>query len=79
MVVKNNEGAGGMNKGVTLEIQDKPVLADWKRSVFNGLAEIIVQAATEAGEIKLTARSPGLAGTTLVIQSQPHPARPAVP
>ncbi len=79
VAVKNNEGQGGLNKGASVEIQDKPVLADWKRSAFNGLAQVIVQAAREAGEIKLAARAADLTATTLTIQSQPHAARAAVP
>jgi len=35
-----------------------------QRSVFNGLAEVIVQSATEAGPIKLTATSSGLVPTS---------------
>ena len=55
------------------------VATDWKRSAFNGLAQIIVQSGKDAGEIKLTAKSDGLADTTAVINSQSHPPRPAVP
>ena len=79
VAVKNNEGQGGLNKSVSVEIQDKPVLADWKRSAFNGLVQVIVQAAREAGVIKLAARSADLTETILTIQSQPHAARAAVP
>jgi hypothetical protein len=43
VAVANASGAGGVNKGVTLLFQDKPELPEWKRSVFNGLAQIIVQ------------------------------------
>jgi beta-galactosidase len=32
----------------------------WKRSVFNGLAQVIVQSTQQTGEIKLIATSPGL-------------------
>jgi len=79
VVVKNNEGEGGINKGVALVIQEKPVAASWKRSVFNGLAQVIVQSAKEAGELKLTARADGLAPATLTLPSQACAARPAVP
>ena len=51
----------------------------WKRSVFNGLAQIIVQSSKEPGEIKLTARAEGLSPATLVIPTQPCTPRPAVP
>jgi beta-galactosidase len=42
----------------------------WKRSVFNGLAQVIVQSTREAGEIRLTATSPGLASAVLRIASR---------
>jgi beta-galactosidase len=42
----------------------------WKRSVFNGLAQIIVQSTAVAGEIKLTAASAGLAPANVRIVSQ---------
>jgi beta-galactosidase len=79
VVVKNNEGDGGINKGVALVIQEKPEVANWKRSVFNGLAQILVQSGKEAGELKLTARAEGLAPATLTVPSEAGPARPAVP
>ena len=79
VVVKNNEGEGGINKGVTLLLEEKPVPAHWKRSVFNGLAQVIVQSAKEPGELKLTARAEGLAPATLTLSSEPCAARPAVP
>ena len=43
VLVENYSSSGGITKGVTLRMQDKPVLPEWKRSVFNGLAQIIVQ------------------------------------
>jgi beta-galactosidase len=42
----------------------------WKRSVFNGLAQVIVQSKQEAGEITLTATSPGLSPAVVKIASQ---------
>lgn len=53
--------------------------AQWKRSVFNGLAQVIVQSIKQAGEITLTATSPGLAAANLKIESQPTQLRAAVP
>jgi len=79
VVVKNNEGEGGLNKGVALVIQEKPVLANWKRSVFNGLAQVIVQSAKQAGELKLTARAEGLAPATLTLPAEACAPPPAVP
>ena len=43
--------------------------ATWRRSLFNGLAQVIVQTTGEAGEIKLTASSDGLTPATATLQS----------
>jgi len=77
--VANWDGAGGINRGVTLRLADKPELPQWKRSVFNGLAQIIVQSTKSPGEIRLTARSEGLSPATVVVRSQPVTPRPCVP
>jgi beta-galactosidase len=79
VAVANWNGAGGINKGVTLRLQDKPILHEWKRSVFNGLAQIIVQPTKAPGEIKLTASAEGLTPATATIQSQPGTPQPCVP
>ncbi|HXI69823.1 MAG TPA: beta-galactosidase GalA [Verrucomicrobiae bacterium] len=51
---------------------------DWQRSLFSGLAQIIVQSTKEPGEIKLTARADSLTPVTLTIPSQPATPRPAI-
>jgi beta-galactosidase len=52
----------------------------WSRSLFNGLAEVIVQSTKDAGEIKLTASADGLTPATVSVQSQSAtPPRPFVP
>jgi beta-galactosidase len=71
--------AGGLNKGVWLQMPEVPAPVEWRRSVFNGLAQIIVQASKEAGAIKLTARSAGLQPGTVLLQTKPASPRPAVP
>jgi beta-galactosidase len=71
--------AGGLNGGVMLRLQGKPAPVEWQRSVFNGLAQIIVQASKEVGAIKLTARSAGLPPATVLLQTKPASPRPAVP
>ena len=78
-VVKNGDGLGGINHGVTLEFQQAPVVAAWQRSAFNGLAQIIVQSAKDAGEIKLTATADGLQPVTTTITTQTSAGRPGVP
>jgi hypothetical protein len=71
VAVKNNDGPGGVNKGVTLELTKPPIPANWQRSVFNGLAQVIVQAGSGAGAIQLKAHADGLAPVTVVIQTAP--------
>jgi beta-galactosidase len=51
----------------------------WSRSLFNGLAQVIVQSTREAGELKLTAESDGLSPATVIVNTKPCAARPAVP
>ena len=56
---------------------DTPAPA-YRRALFNGLAQVIVQASGEPGELTLTATSPGLADATLRINvSAPAPQRAA--
>jgi beta-galactosidase len=52
---------------------------DWKRSAFNGLAQVIVQSIQRPGEIALKASSPGMASTELKLQAQETVLRPVVP
>jgi beta-galactosidase len=53
--VSNESGPGGLNPDVNVELIGKPVANAWSRSVFNGLAQVLVQSTKDAGEIKLTA------------------------
>jgi beta-galactosidase len=50
----------------------------WSRSLFNGLAQVIVQSTRDAGGIKLTATADGLTPATTVVQTQPCTLRPSV-
>jgi beta-galactosidase len=77
--VQNHESSGGIDKGVSLAIIQKPVPPAWQRSVFNGLAQFIVQADKQPGPLTLTARSPGLEPATLKITVGAAVPRPAVP
>ena len=79
VLVENYSSSGGITNGVTLRMQDKPDSPEWKRSVFNGLAQIIVQSTREPGAIKLTAAAEGLSPATVSVQSQPCEPRPAAP
>lgn len=44
----------------------------WSRSLFNGLAQVIVQTTKDAGEIKLTATGKGLAPATVTLKTEPR-------
>lgn len=68
VAVHNADGPGGVNKGVSLSLPRKSAPVIWKRSVFNGLVQIIVQSGTEPGEIRLDANSLGLAKDTILIK-----------
>lgn len=51
----------------------------WKRKLFSGLAQVIIQSDQEAGEIILNTTSPGLKDAQIVIQTVPVNIRPALP
>jgi beta-galactosidase len=51
----------------------------WKRQLFNGLAQVIIQATAEEGEIILTGSSDRLKRATLIIKSTKANPRPLVP
>ena len=50
-----------------------------RRSLFNGLAQVIVQSTREPGEIHLTAKSEGLAPAETTITARPATLPAAVP
>ena len=77
--VRNDAGTGGLNQDVTVELVGKSVATGWSRSVFNGLAQVMVQSTKDAGEIKLTASADGLQSVTTTITTQTSVARPSVP
>ena len=77
--VNNGVGSGGLNPNVTVKIIGHAGVPPWSRSLFNGLAQIIVQSTRDAGEIKLTATADGLAPATTTVLTQPCTPRPSVP
>jgi beta-galactosidase len=77
--VSNESGPGGLNPDVNVELIGKAVANAWSRSVFNGLAQVLVQSAKDAGEIKLTASAENLSPATISISSQASTPRPFVP
>ncbi len=77
--VSNQSNTGGLNPDVNVELVGKPEAQPWSRSVFNGLAQIMVQASKTAGELKLTASAEGLQSVTSTITTQAGATRPSVP
>jgi beta-galactosidase len=64
---------------VSVDVIGKASIPQWSRSLFNGLAQIIVQSTRDAGEFKLTATADGLAPATATAQTQSCVLRPSVP
>ena len=79
VTVANYGPAAGVNKGVSLRMPEPLPPVAWRRSVFNGLAQIIVQASKESGDLRLTASSAGLQPVTVALHVKPAPVRPALP
>jgi len=77
--VNNGAGQGGLNPNVTVKIIGNAGIPPWARSLFNGLGQIIVQSAGDAGEFKLMAISDGLKPATAVVKTQPCTPRPSLP
>jgi beta-galactosidase len=76
---RGNRGGGGRgNAGSPGQIRVTTPPGDWKRSLFSGLAQIIVQSTGRPGVITLTAKSPDATDGVLKIQAQPAPLHPAV-
>ncbi len=69
----------GLSGGVTLRTQGLPPPVHWKRSAFNGLAQVLVQAGREPGTLKLTARAEGLQPSALTIEALPAAPIPSAP
>jgi beta-galactosidase len=70
---------GGLNRGVMLRLQGNPSPVQWQRSVFNGLAQIIVQSTRQAGALRLTASSAELKPAVVSLETAPGPLRPTLP
>jgi beta-galactosidase len=77
--VFNESGTGGLNPDVNLELMGKPLASAWTRSLFNGLAQVMVQSTHNAGPIKLTASASGVQSATATVHSVPGGMRPSVP
>ena len=74
-IKKNSWDTPNRDAGVFQIVTPAP---QWKRSLFNGLAQVIVQSTGGAGDIMLTAYSNGLKQASIKIKSQQAVVRPAV-
>jgi beta-galactosidase len=76
-----NRGGGARrgNVGNPGQIRVVTPPSDWKRSLFSGLAQVIVQSTGHPGEITLTAKSPGMSDGVLKLTAIPATLRPAIP
>jgi beta-galactosidase len=77
--VNNVVGSGGLNPNVTVKVVGNASIAPWSRSLFNGLAQVLVQSTPQAGEFKLTASANGLTSATAVLETKPCTPRPFLP
>jgi beta-galactosidase len=77
--VVNFGGPGGISKNVALESFYQPIFPHWQRSVFNGLAQVLVESTPQPGEIRLSAQADGLVSTSLSIGVKLTEASPIVP
>jgi beta-galactosidase len=72
-------GDGGRNNDSPAVVKVVTPPGDWRRSVFNGLAQVIVQSSRAPGEIKLTAQAKNLSPVTVTLQSRAVDPPPSVP
>jgi len=79
VTLANYGAVAGLNKGVALRLHEAPAPVSWSRSVFNGLAQIIVQSSKEPGTVKLTARTKGLSSATIPLATHAVAVRSALP
>jgi hypothetical protein len=79
VTLANYGPAGGLNKGVALRLQDNSAKVSWSRSVFNGLAQIIVQSSKEPRTLKLSARAKGHSSMSIPIATRAVAVRAALP
>jgi beta-galactosidase len=65
---RNGGGHGAVSNPALIRVTEPA--AQWKRSLFSGLAQVIVQSVGEPGEITLTAKSEGVTDGVLKLTAQ---------
>jgi beta-galactosidase len=81
VLVSRESPKGDFNTDVRLDLTSAFVMppSPWMRSVFNGLAQVIVQSSKEPGTFKLTATGDGIKSASVSVQTQACVPRPSVP
>jgi beta-galactosidase len=69
VTLANYGATAGLNKGAVLRFQDGPLPVQWRRKVFNGLAQVIVQSTKASGRLAVTARAPGRESASISINT----------
>lgn len=69
----------GVGNGDPTSLEADRYDTGWRRKLFSGLAQVIIQSTDEPGEIRLEADAEGLAPAVLIIPSRPAQVRPHVP
>ena len=69
----------GVGNGDPTSLEADRYDTGWRRKLFSGLAQVIIQSTDEPGKIRLEADAEGLAPAVLIIQSHPAQVRPHVP
>jgi beta-galactosidase len=79
VTLANYGPAAGINRGVLLRLIDEAPPSQWRRSAFNGLAQVIVQSTGRPGTIRLSAQSSALKPATILLTSRAIARRPVLP
>jgi beta-galactosidase len=69
----------GINQGVMLRLADQPRSPEWRRSVFAGLGQTIIQTTSQGGTVRLTAQSSGLSEATISLVTRASSRRALLP
>jgi hypothetical protein len=77
--VNNGYVQGGLNPNVTVKMIGRTSVPPWSRSLFNGLAQVIVQSASRPGAFTLTARADGVLPAAATVETQPCAPRSMLP
>jgi beta-galactosidase len=79
VAILNDYGPGGLGADASVDVFYPPSSAEWSRSLFNGLAQIIVQSSRTDGNIHLTATAAGLAAAGNVVRATTAESKPVAP